>query len=105
MLPPPSYDSHEADTGEERAVKPGVRSARRLLGALMGLALIGPLSTVIRPNVAAAAPNDFVTMSDGVSIAVPTAARWWRTSASRRARPWSHRVTAASSPTCSTAST
>jgi hypothetical protein len=39
-------------------------------GALTGLALIGPLSTVVRPEVAAAAPNDFVTMSDGVSIAV-----------------------------------
>jgi putative CocE/NonD family hydrolase len=43
---------------------------RRLLGMVTGLALIGPLSAVVRPDTAAAAPNDFVTMSDGVSIAV-----------------------------------
>lgn len=48
----------------------GVRSVRRLLVVLTGLTLIGPLSAVVRPDVAAAAPNDYVTMSDGVSIAV-----------------------------------
>jgi uncharacterized protein len=48
----------------------GWRAARRVLGGLTALALVGPLSAVVRPDVAAAAPNDFVTMSDGVSIAV-----------------------------------
>jgi uncharacterized protein len=35
-----------------------------------GLALVGPLSVVARPDVATAAPTGYVTMSDGVSIAV-----------------------------------
>lgn len=48
----------------------GVRFVRRLLVVGTGLALVGPLSVVARPDVAAAAPNGFVTMSDGVSIAV-----------------------------------
>jgi len=46
------------------------RWARRLLGALAGVMLVGPLSAVVRPEVAAAAPTGYVTMSDGVSIAV-----------------------------------
>jgi pimeloyl-ACP methyl ester carboxylesterase len=48
----------------------GIRTVRRLVVVMTGLALVGPLSVVARPDVAAAAPNDFVTMSDGVSIAV-----------------------------------
>lgn len=48
----------------------GIRTVRRLVVVVTGLALVGPLSVVARPDVAAAAPNDFVTMSDGVSIAV-----------------------------------
>src|SRR5919197_853129 len=48
----------------------GARRARRLLGALAALGLFGPLSVVARPDVAAAAPTGYVTMSDGVSIAV-----------------------------------
>jgi uncharacterized protein len=47
-----------------------MRSVRRPTGVLVGLALIGPLITAVRPDVAGAAPNDFVAMSDGVSIAV-----------------------------------
>jgi len=48
----------------------GIRTVRRLVVVMTGLALVGPLTVVVRPDVAAAAPNDFVTMSDGVSIAV-----------------------------------
>ncbi|MDQ6853695.1 MAG: CocE/NonD family hydrolase [Actinomycetota bacterium] len=48
----------------------GIRTVRRLVVVLTGLALVGPLSVVARPDVAAAAPNGFVTMTDGVSIAV-----------------------------------
>ena len=48
----------------------GTRTVRRLLGAVAALALVGPLSSVARPDVAAAAPTGYVTMSDGVSIAV-----------------------------------
>jgi hypothetical protein len=48
----------------------GTRTVRRLLGVVAALALVGPLSSVARPDVAAAAPTGYVTMSDGVSIAV-----------------------------------
>jgi uncharacterized protein len=48
----------------------GSRPVRRLLGVVAGLALVGPLSVVARPDVATAAPTGYVTMSDGVSIAV-----------------------------------
>src|SRR5918994_2422393 len=48
----------------------GTRTVRRPLGVVTGLALVGPLSVVARPDVAAAAPTGYVTMSDGVSIAV-----------------------------------
>jgi len=48
----------------------GTRTVRRLLGVVAALALVGPLSNVARPDVAAAAPTGYVTMSDGVSIAV-----------------------------------
>jgi len=48
----------------------GTRTVRRLLGVGAALALVGPLSSVARPDVAAAAPTGYVTMSDGVSIAV-----------------------------------
>ena len=48
----------------------GSRPIRRLLGVAAGMALVGPLSVVARPDVATAAPTGYVTMSDGVSIAV-----------------------------------
>src|SRR3979490_120324 len=48
----------------------GIRTVRRLVVVVTGLALVGPLSVVARPDVAVGAPNDFVTMTDGVSIAV-----------------------------------
>src|SRR3979490_2859181 len=47
----------------------GIRTVRRLVVVLTGLALVGPLSAVGRPDVPAAAPNGFVTMTDGVSLA------------------------------------
>src|SRR5437764_246921 len=48
----------------------GTRTVRRLLGVATVVALVGPLSNVARPDGAAAAPTGYVTMSDGVSIAV-----------------------------------
>src|SRR2546423_599508 len=56
--------------GEGRPGVRGTRTVRRLLGVGAALALVGPLSSVARPDVAAAAPTGYVTMSDGVSIAV-----------------------------------
>jgi putative CocE/NonD family hydrolase len=48
----------------------GIRSVRRLLVVATALSLMGALSAVARPDVAAAAPTGYVAMSDGVSIAV-----------------------------------
>lgn len=48
----------------------GIRPVRRLVVAVSGLSLIASLTVVARPEVATAAPTGYVTMSDGVSIAV-----------------------------------
>ena len=48
----------------------GSRLVRRAVIGLTALGLVGPLTVVARPEAAGAAPNNFVTMSDGVSIAV-----------------------------------
>ena len=51
-----------------------ISRGRRILGAVVGLALAGPLvavtSTAVHPEAALAAPTGYVTMSDGTSIAV-----------------------------------